>query len=106
MIDIGKIKPARGLVLVRPNPRAEVSAGGVIIPEFKKKAKDKGAVTENGVVVQRGAPYRHKQSGEEIPWEVQVGQTVWYGWMAGTEVKTDQGVYLLLLGTELVCASC
>lgn len=95
MIDTEKVRPARGMLLVHPL-LDNVSGGGIILTDKTKRPVQKGTI------LQLGLPYRNKKTSALIPWGgFTVGDIVYYTWTAGTELKTDKGVMLLLLGTEV-----
>jgi len=96
-LDVSTVKPTRGMLLIKPSERKPMSDGGIILPE---SLKDKKA--ESGVVVARGLPPRDKKTGEELPFPAETGDIVYYAWTAGTEVKTAQGVFLMLMSDELI----
>lgn len=100
-MDINTVYPARGYLLVTPNPRKAVTDGGIITLD-PKTTKAKIAV-ENGLVMAVGLPPRNKK-GVEFPWpeDLKAEATVYYTWTAGTEVKTPQGTFLLLLHNEII----
>lgn len=98
--SIDGLRPARGFLLVKPHLRSEVSAGGIIIPEAKKE-RDK-PVMESGSVTAVGLPAR--KGAVLFPWpqELRESSTVYYTRTAGTEIKTSEGLFLLILHNELL----
>lgn len=76
---LNTIRPLYDRVLVkRSKDLEEKTAGGIIIPDA---AKEKA---QTGTVIAVGKGYR-TESGECIPLQVQVGDTVFYGKYAGTD---------------------
>ncbi len=89
MADL-KGKILAGKVLVEPTAAEAKTASGIIIPD---SAKEK---PQQGKVVMVGAPKKDETM------EVQVGNTVFYGKYAGTELSIDGTDYLLLNQTDVL----
>lgn len=102
MLSVHQLKPARGMILVQPAPKEHTTAGGIIIPDIEpKKLKDKVKM-ESGIVIAIGHPARLR-NGHYKPWGgFTVNSRVFYTWTAGTEVKCQEGTFLLLLHNELL----
>jgi chaperonin GroES len=79
-----------GKILVEPMAAEEKTAGGIIIPD---SAKEKPQVAK---VVLVG------ESKKDEPMEVKVGDTVYYGKYAGTELNIDGNDYLLLSQSDVL----
>lgn len=79
-----------GKVLVEPVAAQEKTVGGIIIPD---SAKEK---PQTGIVVLVGS------AKEKEPMEVKVGDTVFYGKYAGTELNIDGKDYLLISQTDVL----
>lgn len=99
MLSVHQLKPARGMLLVQPATRSEMSEGGILMPEAKK-VRDKVKV-ESGLILRLGEPHRNKR-GIEFPWLLVEGEVVFYSWTAGTEVNAREGKFLLVLHNELL----
>ena len=89
MADL-KGKILAGKVLVEPTAAEAKTASGIIIPD---SAKEK---PQQGKVVMVGAPKKDETM------EVQVGNTVFYGKYAGTELSIDGTDYLLLNQNDVI----
>lgn len=98
-LDVATVRPMRGMVLVKPSERKPMSDGGIILPDSMKDKK-----AEHGIIVRLGAPMKVHKRGYYVAWTsgLAIGDTVYYSWTAGTEVKTAQGIYLMLLHNELI----
>jgi len=83
--------PTRGRVLIRPEPKRERTEGGIWIPATSDEGRKPA---ETGVVVGLGAPRRSTQTGVVIPYEVSVGDRVFYGQYAA-HVEVGNGLILL-----------
>lgn len=83
-------------VLIKPDAAAEVSDGGIIIPETAKQITGKGTVIDsgNGYVVKEG-----NLAGTKIPMTVKVGDKVLYDPHLGMELELDKEKVLMILET-------
>ncbi len=79
-----------GKILVEPMAAEEKTASGIIIPD---SAKEKPQVAK---VVLVG------ESKKDEPMEVKIGDTVYYGKYAGTELNIDETDYLLLSQNDVL----
>ncbi|TKG92447.1 co-chaperone GroES [Puteibacter caeruleilacunae] len=79
-----------GKILVQPQAAEEKTASGIIIPD---SAKEKPL---QGVVALVGADKKDE------PMEIAVGDVVFYGKYAGTELNIDGVDYLLLSQTDVL----
>lgn len=79
-----------GKILVKPMAAEEKTAGGIIIPDSAKEKPLKGKV----VLVGEGK--------KDEPMEVKIGDTVFYGKYAGTELNIDGTDYLLVSQTDVM----
>ena len=77
-----KINILAGRILVKPDKKEDVTAGGIIIPNAKK--------ANRGVVVERGDDLN------DIKMELRVGDTVVYPEDAGTEVDIGDVEHILM----------
>jgi len=83
-------------VLVKPNAAEEKTAGGIIIPDTAKEKPQKGTV----VAVGKGKYSEH--TGNLIPIQWQVGDTVMYGKYGGTEISLDGEDYLIMRASDIL----
>lgn len=88
-----KLTPLHDRIVIRRLPEAEMTAGGIYIPD---NAREKPQV---GTVIAAG-PGRRTDKGERIPLDVKVGDEVLFGKYAGTEAPKRQ--YFEDAGEELV----
>ena len=84
------IKPLSDRVLLVPAPAEERTIGGIIIPDTAKEKPLKGEV----VAVGNGT------KDEEMI--VKVGDTVFYGKYAGTELELDGTKYLIMRQSDIL----
>ncbi len=91
------IQPLEDRIIVRPGESEETTASGLVIPDTAKEKP------QQGEVLAVGPGKRSDQSGEVIPLDVSVGQTVIYSKYGGTDI-TFEGEDLLILSARDVLA--
>ena len=83
-------------VLVKANAAEEKTAGGIIIPDTAKEKPQKGKI----VAVGKGKYSEH--TGNLIPIQWKVGDTVMYGKYGGTEINLDGEDYLIMRASDIL----
>ena len=91
------LKPLDDRIVVKANEAEEKTASGLVIPDTAKEKP------QQGTVLAVGPGRRSEQSGEIIPLDVKVGDTVVYSKYGGTEI-TVEGDDLLILNARDVLA--
>jgi chaperonin GroES len=91
------LKPLEDRLVVKPNEAEQTTASGLVIPDTAKEKP------QQGEVLAVGTGKRSEQTGEVIPLDVKVGDTVLYSKYGGTEVTVD-GDDLLVLSARDVLA--
>ena len=91
------LKPLDDRIVVRPSEAEEKTASGLVIPDTAKEKP------QEGEVLSVGPGRRSDQTGDLIPLDVQVGDTVVYSKYGGTEITVD-GEDLLILSARDVLA--
>jgi len=91
------LKPLDDRIVVRPSEAEEKTASGLVIPDTAKEKP------QQGEVLAVGPGRRSDQTGDLIPLDVQVGNTVVYSKYGGTEITVD-GEDLLILSARDVLA--
>jgi chaperonin GroES len=91
------LKPLDDRIVVRPNEAETQTASGLVIPDTAKEKP------QQGEVVAVGPGKRSDTSGDIIPVDISVGDTVLYSKYGGTEVAVD-GEDLLVLNSRDVLA--
>ena len=91
------LKPLDDRIVVRPSEAEEKTASGLVIPDTAKEKP------QQGEVLSVGPGRRSDQTGDLIPLDVQVGDTVVYSKYGGTEITVD-GEDLLILSSRDVLA--
>lgn len=86
------IRPLHDRVILKRMEEETTSSGGIVIPDSAAEKPIRGEIiaTGNG---------KRLESGEVIPLDVKVGDTVLFGKYSGTEVKVD-GDELLVMREE------
>ncbi len=91
------LQPLEDRLVVRPSESEETTASGLVIPDTAKEKP------QQGEVLAVGPGKRSDQTGEIIPVDVSVGDTVVYSKYGGTEI-TSGGEDLLILNARDVLA--
>ena len=89
------IRPLGDKVLVQRVEAADVSAGGIVLPD---SAKEKPA---EGTVIALGQG-RQLKDGKRTEFTVKKGDTVLFTSYAGTEVKWDGAEYLIMSEDDIL----
>ena len=90
------LHPLDDRIVVRPGESEETTASGLVIPDTAKEKPQQGEVLAVG-------PGRRADSGELVPMDIAVGDTVVYSKYGGTEISVD-GEDLLILTSRDVLA--
>jgi chaperonin GroES len=91
------LKPLDDRIVVEPNEAEQTTASGLVIPDTAKEKP------QQGKVLAVGPGKRAENTGDLIPLDISVGQTVLYSKYGGTEV-TVEGKDLLILSSRDVLA--
>ena len=86
------IRPLHDRVILKRMEEERTSAGGIVIPDSAAEKPVRGEIVAAG----NG---KRLESGEIIPLDVKVGDTVLFGKYSGTEVKVN-GEDLLVMREE------
>jgi len=92
-----KLQPLEDRIVVKPGESEETTASGLVIPDTAQEKP------QQGEVLAVGPGKRSEQSGDVIPVDVSVGDTVVYSKYGGTEITID-GDDLLILSARDVLA--
>jgi chaperonin GroES len=91
-----KLHPLDDRIVVRPNESEETTASGLVIPDTAKEKP------QQGEVLAVGPGRRADNTGELIPLDVKVGNTVVYSKYGGTEITVDGEDLLILTGRDVL----
>src|SRR6201995_301430 len=92
-----KLQPLEDRIVVRTAEAEETTISGLVIPDTAKEKP------QQGEVLAVGPGRRAEQSGELIPLDIAVGDSVVYSKYGGTEI-TVEGEDLLILSSRDVLA--
>jgi chaperonin GroES len=90
------LQPLEDRILVRPNEPEETTVSGLVIPDTAKEKP------QEGEVLAVGPGRRSDTTGEIIPLDVAVGDTVVYSKYGGTEIRVDGEDLLVLNGRDVL----
>ena len=89
-------KPVGNRIVVEPlEDEAEMSSGGIYIPDTAKERPQSGKVVAVG-------PGKLTDDGKRLPMEVAVGDIVVYSKYGGTEYKEGETEYLVLRDDDVL----
>ena len=86
------IRPLHDRVILKRMEEETTSAGGIVIPDSAAEKPQRGEIVAAGTG-------KRLESGEIIPLDVKIGDTVLFGKYSGTEVKVE-GDDLLVMREE------
>jgi chaperonin GroES len=90
------LQPLDDRIVVRPGESEETTASGLVIPDTAKEKP------QQGEVLAVGPGRRSEQTGEIIPLDVSVGDTVVYSKYGGTEITVEGEDLLILNGRDVL----
>ncbi|NNN14011.1 MAG: co-chaperone GroES [Acidimicrobiaceae bacterium] len=91
-----KLQPLEDRIVVRPAESEERTASGLVIPDTAKEKP------QQGEVLAVGPGRRAESTGQIIPLDIQVGDTVVYSKYGGTEVSLEGVDYLVLSSRDIL----
>jgi chaperonin GroES len=89
------LTPLGNRVVIEPIDEEEITAGGIVLPETAKEKPQKGKILSVG-------PGDRNDSGNLIPMQVSVGNTVLFAKYAGTEIKLEGKKLLIMRESDLL----
>ena len=90
------LQPLDDRIVVKPGEQEETTASGLVIPDTAKEKP------QQGEVLAVGPGKRSENTGEIIPMDVQVGDTVVYSKYGGTEITVDGEDVLILTSRDIL----
>ena len=90
-----RVKPLDDRILVEQCEAEEVTAGGIVLPDAAREKPQRGKVLAVG-------PGRLLDSGERGRPSVKVGDEVFYGKYAGSDVEVDGNDYVILKESDVL----
>jgi len=90
-----KIKPLDDRIVLEQSKAEEKTAGGIVLPDTAKEKPQRGKVLAVG-------PGKLLDSGNRGTMSVKVGDEVFYGRYAGSDVEVDGAKYVVLKETDVL----
>lgn len=90
-----RFHPLGDRVVIKPLERAEITRGGLVLPDTAKEKPQEGEVVAVG-------PGRVGDDGKRITMEVKAGDKVVYSKYAGAEIKEEEGEYLIVRESDIL----
>ena len=90
------LQPLEDRIVVRPSEAETQTASGLVIPDTAKEKP------QQGTVLAVGPGRRSDQTGQIIPVDVAVGDTVVYSKYGGTEITVDGEDVLILTSRDVL----
>src|SRR5882724_4492472 len=90
------LQPLDDRIVVRPSEAEEKTASGLVIPDTAKEKP------QQGEVLAVGPGRRAEQTGDIVPMDVKVGDTVVYSKYGGTEITIDGEDLLILTARDVL----
>ncbi|QOV87423.1 co-chaperone GroES [Humisphaera borealis] len=90
-----KLKPLADRVIVKQTEAEEKTASGIYLPDAAKEKPTKGKVIAAG-------PGKFDDNGKRMELAVSVGDTVYYGKYAGTDVEVDGQKLVILRESDIL----
>ena len=90
------LQPLEDRIVVKPGQSEETTASGLVIPDTAQEKP------QQGEVLAVGPGKRSDQTGDLIPVDVSVGDTVVYSKYGGTEITLDGEDYLILNARDVL----
>jgi chaperonin GroES len=90
-----KLKPLQDRVIVKQTEAEEKTKSGIVLPDSAKEKPTKGKVIAVG-------PGKLDDKGKPMEIGVRVGDSVYYGKYAGTDVEVDGQKYVILRENDIL----
>jgi chaperonin GroES len=90
------LQPLEDRIVVRTAEAEETTVSGLVIPDTAKEKP------QQGEVLAVGPGRRSDQTGEIIPLDIEVGDTVVYSKYGGTEIALEGTDYLILNARDVL----
>ena len=89
------IEPINDKVLVQPLEEADITAGGIVLPDTAKEKPKQGTVVAAG-------PGRLLDDGSRAEMKIKIGEKVIYASYAGTDIKLGTDDYLIMSEEDIL----
>jgi chaperonin GroES len=88
------LKPLADRVIVKPKAPEEKTKGGIILPDTAQEKPMEGEVVAVG-------PGKISDNGTKVAMELKAGDKVLYGKYSGSEVKINDGEFLIMRESDV-----
>ena len=89
------VRPLQDRVLIMRDEEETTTTGGIILTDTAKEKPIKGKVVAAG-------PGKKGETGAVSPLDVKVGDHIYFGKYAGTEIKIDGAEYLIMREEDIM----
>jgi chaperonin GroES len=90
-----KLNPLDDRLVIKPAEAETKTPTGIVLPETAKEKPTRGKVLHVG-------PGRMLENGNRAPITVKVGDEVYYGKYAGTEIKINDELFVIVRESDLL----
>ena len=90
-----KLNPLDDRLVIKPAEAETKTPTGIVLPETAKEKPTRGKVLHVG-------PGRMLENGNRAPITVKVGDEVYYGKYAGTEIKINDEAFVIVRESDLL----
>jgi chaperonin GroES len=90
-----KVKPLNDRVLVKRIEEAQVTKGGIVIPDIAKEKPIEGRVIAVG-------PGKMSDAGNRMSLQAKEGDRILFGKYSGTEIKVEGEEYLMMREDDIL----
>jgi chaperonin GroES len=90
-----KLKPLQDRVIVKQSEAEEKTKSGILLPDMAKEKPTKGKVVAVG-------PGKLDDNGKPMEVGVRVGDSVYYGKYAGTDVEVEGEKFVILRENDIL----
>ena len=90
-----KLRPLQDRVIVKQSEAEEKTASGILLPGAAQEKPTRGKVLSVG-------PGKHDEKGKPMELSVRVGDVVWYGKYAGSDVEVNGDKFVILRESDIL----
>jgi chaperonin GroES len=90
------LQPLGDRLIVEPLEEEQTTVGGIVLPDTALEKP------QRGTVIAAGPGAKNTESGELIPLDVAVGDTVVFSKYGGTDIRVDGSDYLILRESDVL----
>lgn len=90
-----KMRPLDDRVVLQPCNPEEITSGGIVLPDSAQEKPQRGSIVATG-------PGKLLDNGERGALDVKIGDEVFYGKYAGTDVEVNGQEYVILRESDIL----